>query len=67
MSLFGTLAKAFSNVTKDNGKIIEKFADGGYKKIYKDGLIERVRFTKTREVHDFFGPHGKKMSIWQKK
>lgn len=51
---------------KDNGKIIERYADGGYKKTYKDGTTERVRFTKTREVHDFDGPRGK-ASIWSKR
>lgn len=51
---------------KDNGKIVQRFADGGYKKVYKDGTTERVRFTKTREVHDFDGVNGK-MSIWSKR
>lgn len=32
---------------------------------YESGTIERVRFTKTREVHDFDGPNGK-ASIWRK-
>jgi len=31
---------------------------------YDDGTTERVRFTKTREVHDFDGPSGK-ISVWQ--
>ena len=33
---------------------------------YNSGTVERVRFTKTREVHDFDGPNGK-MSVWSKK
>ena len=44
---------------KDNGKIAQRFADGGYEKKYRDGTTERVLFTKTREVHDFDGPRGK--------
>ncbi len=48
----------------DKGKITKKFDDGGYEKKYKDGTTERVRFTKTREVHDFDGPRGK-ASIWR--
>lgn len=44
---------------KDKGKVTQRFSDGGYEKIYKDGTTERVRFTKTREVHDFDGPRGK--------
>ncbi len=48
---------------KDKGKITQRFADGGDEKKYKDGVTERVRFTKTREVHDFDGPRGK-MSVW---
>lgn len=48
---------------RDEGKITQRFADGGYEKKYKDGTTERVRFTKTREVHDFDGPRGK-ASIW---
>ena len=51
---------------KDNGKVVERYADGGYKKTYSDGTTERVRFTKTREVHDFDGPYGK-ASIWSKR
>ena len=51
---------------KDNGKITQKFADGGYMKQYKDGTTERVRFTKTRVVHDFDGSRGK-ASIWSKR
>ena len=42
MGLFGA--------KKDNGKVTQRFADGGYLKQYKDGTTERVRFTKTREV-----------------
>lgn len=31
---------------------------------YESGILERVRYTKTREVHDFDGPNGK-MSVWK--
>ena len=51
---------------KDNGTVTQRFADGGYEKKYKDGTTEKVRFTKTREVHDFDGPYGK-MSMWTKR
>ena len=51
MGLFGA--------KNDNGKVTQRFADGGYVKQYKDGTMERVRFTKTREVYDFDGPRGK--------
>lgn len=55
-----------SEIKKDTGKITQRFADGGYVKEYKDGTTERVRFTKTREVHDFDGPRGR-ASIWSKR
>ena len=45
-------------------KRIKDYADGGYLLKYDDGTTERVRFTKTREVHDFDGPSGK-ISVWQ--
>ena len=54
------------NKKKDNGKITKTYPDGRYEKKYKDDTIERVRFTKTREVHDFDGPYGK-MSVWSKR
>ena len=57
---------ALFKTKEDNGKVTKTFADGGYEKQYKDGTTERVRFTKTREVHDFDGPYGK-ASIWAKK
>ena len=50
----------------DNGRVVQRFGDAGYIKEYRDGTTERVRFTKTREVHDFDGPNGK-MSIWKRK
>ena len=50
----------------DEGKVTRTFADGGYEKKYADGTTERVRFTKTREVHDFDGPRGR-ASIWTKR
>ena len=50
----------------DDGKIVKKFSDGGCLKAYKNGTTERIRFTKTREVHDFDGPFGK-VSIWSKR
>lgn len=52
--------------SKDNGKIVEKYNNGGYLKKYKDGTTEKVRFTKTREVHEFDGPNGR-MNIWSKR
>ena len=55
-----------SGEKSDKGKVIQRFADGGFLKKYKDGTTERVRFTKTREVHDFDGPRGK-ASIWSKR
>ena len=56
----------FFGEKKDKGKVTQRFADGGYEKKYNDGKTERVRFTKTREVHDFDGPRGK-ASIWSKR
>ncbi len=41
------------------------FPDGGYEQVYEDGTRERVRFTKTREVHDFTDASGEKVSVWQ--
>ena len=58
MGLFGA--------KKDSGKVTQRFADGGYVKQYKDGTTERVHFTKTREMHDFDGSHGK-ASTWTKR
>ena len=60
MSLFRRRPK------EDKGKVVKKFSDGGYLRLYKNGTSERVRFTKTREVHDFDGPFGK-VSIWSKR
>ena len=48
----------------ESGKVTRRFPDGGYEKKYENGTTERVRFTKTREVHDFDGPNGK-ASIWK--
>ena len=56
----------FFKKREDKGKITKRFSDGGYLKIYKNGTTERVRFTKTREVHDFDGPNGK-ASIWSRR
>lgn len=55
-----------NNSNKDDGKMVKLYSDGGYKKEYQDGTTERVRFTKTREVHDFDGPYGK-MSVWSRR
>ncbi len=48
--------------------IIPESGSKGYvlTKKYDDGVTERIRFTKTREVHDFDGPKGK-MSVWSKR
>lgn len=62
----GVKGMATKNTKRDDGKVIQRFEDGGYIKKYKDGTTERVRFTKTREVHDFDGPRGK-ASIWSRK
>lgn len=37
-----------------------------FEKTYDDGTTEKIRYTKTREVHDFDGPRGK-ASIWSKR
>ena len=68
MDLFGSKkASACSSKGNNNDGIITKrYSDGGYLKQYNDGTTERVRFTKTREVHDFNGPKGKG-SVWSKR
>jgi len=60
--------KTMANYNRDTdpGVVTKRFSDGGYEKKYRDGTTERVRFTKTREVHDFDGPRGK-ASIWSKR
>ena len=59
-----------NDVTDDNILPGAEFFPGGsdgyiFEKTYDDGVTERVRYTKTREVHDFDGPNGK-MSVWNK-
>lgn len=56
----------FGNLFKDRGKVVERGDDGSYTRKYKDGTTEKVRFTKTREVHDFDGPGGKGR-VWSKR
>lgn len=52
--------------SKDEGKVIKTNDDGTYEKQYKDGLVEKVRFTPGgREVHDFYEDGEKKASIWK--
>mgnify|MGYP005794116297 CR=1 FL=1 len=51
----------------DNGKVIRKNKDGSVERIYKDGIKEKRRTTKTRVVWDFERPDGVKGSIWQTK
>lgn len=51
---------------KDNGKVTQRYSDGGYLKEYKAGTTEKVQFAKTREVRVFDGPRGK-VSIWSKR
>ena len=53
------------NIEKHEGKITQRYKDGGYLKEYDDGTKERVRFTKTREVHEFDGSKGK-ATIWKR-
>ena len=60
------MVKDKNNSKNDKGKVVKHYSDGGYKKEYADGTTERVRFTKTREVHDFDGPKGK-MSVWSRR
>jgi len=52
---------------KDNGKIIKKYLDGSFERIFKDGTKEKVRATKKRVVYDFIRPDGVKGSIWETK
>lgn len=56
----------FKKLFTDRGKVTERRSDGDFTKKYRDGTTERVRLTKTREVHDFNGPNGK-MSVWSKR
>lgn len=55
-----------NDVSEDN--IISEKGSKGYvfEKLHEDGTTEKIRFTKTREVHDFDGPRGK-MNIWKKR
>lgn len=57
---------AFNDVSENN--VIPEEGSNGYvlEKSYDDGTLEKIRFTKTREVHDFDGPNGK-ASIWSKR
>jgi hypothetical protein len=48
----------------DEGIIIHSNPDGTWTKLYADGTKEVKRFTKTREVHDFIDPNGRKTIIW---
>ena len=69
MDLFGSKKASICTSQQnnnDNGIITKKYSDGGYLKQYNDGTTERVRFTKTREVHDFDGPKGKGI-VWSKR
>ena len=50
-----------NNIIPENGS-----KDYVLTKKHDDGVIERIRFTKTREVHDFDGPKGK-MSVWSRR
>lgn len=55
-----------NDVSKNN--IIGENGSNGYvfEKTYDDGTTEKIRYTKTREVHDFDGSSGK-ASIWSKR
>lgn len=61
MGLFGLFNKV------DKGKITKRYKDGGFERIYKNGIKERVRATKKRVVYDFVRPDGIKGSIWESK
>ena len=61
MGLFDLFSK------RDNGKIIKRNKDGSIERIYKNGIKDRTRTTKTRVVWDFERPDGAKGSIWQTK
>ena len=55
------------NDVSENNIIPEQGSNGYvYEETYADGTTEKVRFTKTREVHDFDGPNGKG-SVWSKR
>ncbi len=55
------------NDVSENNIIPEEGSKGYvFEKSYDDGTTEKVRFTKTREVHDFDGPNGKG-SVWSKR
>ncbi|WP_295579951.1 Sec23/Sec24 zinc finger-containing protein [uncultured Oscillibacter sp.] len=55
-----------NDVSEEN--IIPENGSDGYvfETEYEDGTTEKIRYTKTREVHDFDGSNGK-MSIWRKR
>lgn len=55
------------NDVSENNIIGEEGSKGYvFEKEYDDGTTEKIRYTKTREVHDFDGPNGK-ASIWSKR
>ena len=55
------------NDVPDSNIISEEGSYGHvFEKEYDDGTTEKIRFTKTREIHDFDGPKGK-ASIWSKR
>lgn len=55
------------NDVSENNIIPEEGSNGYiFEKTYNDGTTEKIRYTKTREVHDFDGPNGK-VSIWTKR
>ena len=49
-------------------KIVPKSGSKGwvFKKTHNDGTVERVRYTKTREIREFDGKNGK-MTFWSKR
>ena len=61
-----TVCGAINDVSENN--IIAEEGSNGYvfEKTYDDDTTEKIRFTKTREVHDFNGSNGK-ASIWSKR
>ena len=55
-----------NDVSKKN--IVPKSGSKGwvFKKTHNDGTVEKVRYTKTREIREFDGKNGK-MTFWSKR
>lgn len=58
----------YENDVTDESIVPDDFVGTLLERIYPDGTTERVRFTKTREVHDILDALGnRKCSIWSKR